>query len=169
MKKLSVEKRDSVLQLLESGMSLCEIAKRASVGRVTIDNIRKEIIPDTKMSANGRPRKLSAQDKHRIVRLVTSGKAGTAAQASRELKAVTSVKASSDIVRCALKEAGMKAADAASTETSSPNLPTICRPTGSPSSDMPQGTLAAGWPMRLMGNVNGRKPQKGSTDRPAIV
>ena len=37
--------------------------------------------------------------------------------------------------------------------------PTICSPTGMPSESKPQGMLAAGWPIVLMGWVNGRKLQ----------
>jgi hypothetical protein len=47
-----------------------------------------------------------------------------------------------------------KAAEARSTSASSIRRPTICRPTGSPSSVNPAGTVAAGWPVKLNGNVN---------------
>ena len=43
----------------------------------------------------------------------------------------------------------------------------ICRPTGSPSSVTPAGTLAAGCPVRLKGKVNGIQPST-ETACPAI-
>src|SRR2546425_2478117 len=44
--------------------------------------------------------------------------------------------------------------DARASSASSPNgLPTICRPTGSPSGSSPQGTEATGRPLRLNTNV----------------
>src|SRR5207302_43485 len=52
-----------------------------------------------------------------------------------------------------------KAAEAARTVASACRRPTICRPTGSPSSVQPAGTEAAGWPVRLNGNVNGIQPR----------
>jgi hypothetical protein len=47
--------------------------------------------------------------------------------------------------------ADSNAAAARSTPSSSERLPTICRPTGSPESVNPQGTLAAGLPLMLKG------------------
>jgi hypothetical protein len=48
---------------------------------------------------------------------------------------------------CALSNA----ADADITDDSSPSLPIICIPIGSPSDENPQGILAAGFPIMLMG------------------
>lgn len=44
-----------------------------------------------------------------------------------------------------------KAADACSTFASEPRGPMMCRPIGMPSSEKPQGTLAAVWPLMLIG------------------
>ncbi len=51
--------------------------------------------------------------------------------------------------------ADSNAAAARRTVLSSRQRPTICKPTGSPFRSKPQGTVAAGWPVRLNGNVNG--------------
>ena len=51
--------------------------------------------------------------------------------------------------------ASSNAADAAITVLSSPKRPTTCSPIGSPSDERPHGTLAAGWPIMLIGYVNG--------------
>src|SRR5881396_872099 len=45
------------------------------------------------------------------------------------------------------------AAAARSTSPSAPRRPMICSPTGSPST-VPQGTVAAGWPLTLNGYVS---------------
>ena len=55
--------------------------------------------------------------------------------------------------------ASSKAALARNTVTSSSSLPTICSPMGSPSEDKPQGTEAAGLPVKLKVAVNGMKSQ----------
>ena len=47
-----------------------------------------------------------------------------------------------------------KARAACRTRRSPRGGPTICSPTGRPVSDKPQGTLAAGWRVRLKGKVN---------------
>ena len=78
MKKLSVAKQNSIIKLLEAGLSSRKIAVQVGVGRVSVDNIRKEFMPNAEKPPKGRPRKLSAQDKRRLVRQVTSGKADTA-------------------------------------------------------------------------------------------
>src|SRR4030095_6770765 len=52
-------------------------------------------------------------------------------------------------------DAASNAADAASTVASAWRRPTIWRPTGSPSSVHPAGTLAAGWAVMLNGYVEG--------------
>lgn len=109
MKKLPADTRNNIIGLLESGLSSRKIAERVGVGRVTVDNVRKETMPGAEMPAKGCPPKLSAQDKRRIVRLVTSGKVDTASHVSRELKTVTNVEVSSNTVGRALKEAGLKA------------------------------------------------------------
>ena len=52
--------------------------------------------------------------------------------------------------RCLLQgRAASKAAAARNTVASSRQRPTICNPTGKPSAAKPQGTVAAGWPVRL--------------------
>ena len=56
------------------------------------------------------------------------------------------------------------AAEADITDDSSPILPIICIPMGSPSGENPQGILAAGFPIMLIGYVCGRYPQNGFTN-----
>ena len=50
--------------------------------------------------------------------------------------------------------AASNAAEARNTSASSSRRPTICNPTGSPSWVNPAGTVAAGCPVKLNGNVN---------------
>src|SRR6266542_2265680 len=64
--------------------------------------------------------------------------------------------------------AASNAAEAASTVRSAKRRPTICRPTGSLLEVIPTGTVAAGWPVRLNGNVNGIQPS-GDTCCPSIA
>ena len=118
MKKLSTAKQNSIIKLLEDGLSSRKIAPQVGVGRVSVDNIRKKIMPNAKKPPKGRPRKLSAQDKRRLVRQVTSGKADTATQLTRDLCSSTNIEVSAQTVRRALKEAGLKSA----TKKKSPRL-----------------------------------------------
>lgn len=118
MKKLSVAKQNSIIKLLEAGLSSRKIAVQVGVGRVSVDNIRKEFMPNAEKPPKGRPRKLSAQDKRRLVRQVTSGKADTATQVMRDLCSTTKMEISAQTVRRALKEAGLKSV----TKKKSPRL-----------------------------------------------
>src|SRR5881396_1595336 len=61
--------------------------------------------------------------------------------------------------------ASSKAADAARTVASACRRPTICRPTGNPSSVQPAGTEAAGWPVRLNGNERHPAKDRGARAR----
>ena len=68
--------------------------------------------------------------------------------------------------RAAQGWAASKAAAARRTAPSSLRRPTIWRPTGKPSAVRPQGTVQAGWPVRLKGKVKGVQPSR-PTGRPA--
>ena len=63
-----------------------------------------------------------------------------------------------------------KAADAASTVSSSPLRPMMCSPIGMPSDVKPHGMLAAVWPIVFIGWVKGTKPHAalGYTSFPPI-
>ena len=54
-------------------------------------------------------------------------------------------------IRCAQGRAASNAAAARRTIASAKRPPTICSPTGRPSAATPQGTVMAGWPVRLNG------------------
>src|SRR6056297_918307 len=63
--------------------------------------------------------------------------------------------------------AASKSAASLSTRSSSRRFPAICNPTGSPSSQTPQGTEITGWPVMFIGYVRNH-PISGLTGRPAI-
>ena len=76
----------------------------------TIDRIREKLRTDIQKSRDGRLTKLKATDKHRLLRTITSGKADNAVQLTRELRDVSNIEVSTQTVRRALKEVGLKAA-----------------------------------------------------------
>jgi len=76
----------------------------------TIDRIREKLRTDIQKSRGGRPTKLKATDKRRLLRTITSGKADNAVQLTRELRDVSNIEVSTQTVRRALKEVGLKAA-----------------------------------------------------------
>ena len=109
MKHISEEIHNSIVSLLDTGLSSRKIQAQLGVSRSTVNRVRAKARPDAQKSLGGRPAKLTATDKRRLVRMVTSGKADSATQLTQELKNTTNINASTDTVRRALKEAGLKA------------------------------------------------------------
>ena len=109
MKPISEETRNSILSLLDTGLSSRQIEAQLGVGRSTVNKVRLEFRQDVHKSQGGRPAKLTTIDKRWLVRTVTSGKANNAVQLTRELQQSTDVEASTCTVHRALKEAGLKA------------------------------------------------------------
>jgi len=109
MKKLPLDTRNNIIQLLRTGLSARKIALQLGVGRATVDGVQRENMPNVEKPAKGRPRKLSARDRCKLARLVPSGKADTATQLQKELGNTMGVHVSAQTVRNALKEEGLKA------------------------------------------------------------
>jgi transposase len=109
MKAISVTTRNDILSLIDQGLSSRAISKRVSVSHMTVSRIRHEAAKSDKQANRGRPAKLSLQDKRKLAWLITSGEVGTAVKATKVLLASTNVKASSQTVRRALRDAGLKA------------------------------------------------------------
>ncbi len=86
MKKTSEQKVADILALLQQGLSIRKIAKRVSVSKTLVFNIRQDHSIDTMTSKGGRPPKLSAQTKRLIVRKITSGECNTATEAKKNIK-----------------------------------------------------------------------------------
>ena len=107
---LSHEQVDHVIRLIRDGMSFREVARQTSVKRATVGRVARAFGVSSKYKTSpGRPRTLTSRDIHVLSRIVTSGKAHTAAEAARELSATTNVSISATTARRALKEAGMVA------------------------------------------------------------
>jgi transposase len=109
MKPIPQEIRNSIIALLDSGLSSRETATRMGVSHTTVNRVRAEARPTAQKRQSGRPAKLKATDKRMLVRMITSGNVGTAAQATQELNNNTNAGVSAYTVRRALKEVGMKA------------------------------------------------------------
>jgi len=109
MRRISEDTRNSILALIDKGLSLREVEARLGVSCATVSRVRAEARPDVQKSRGGRPAKLTPKDKRKVVRMVTSGKAGNAVQATRQLKESETVDCSIHSVHRALKEAGWKA------------------------------------------------------------
>lgn len=108
MKSISEEIRNNVVVLVNAGHSLRQIGQRLGISYSTVKRVRDTIDTDIQQSRGGRPAKLSQHDKRNMIRSIMSGTANNAVQLSKQLKDNTDINVSSQTVRRALKEAGMK-------------------------------------------------------------
>ena len=109
MKHISEETHNGIVSLLDTGFSSRKIEAQLGVSHSTVDRVRAKTRLYAQKGLGGRPAKLTATDKRRLVRMLTSGKADNAAQLMQELKNTIKINVSTDTVRRALKEAGLKA------------------------------------------------------------
>ena len=110
MKSIPEETCNDILSFLDNGLSSRKIAAQLGISRATIDRIHARSRPDIQKSQGGRPMKLKATDKRRLIRTISSGKVDNAVRLTRELRDVSNIDVSAQTVRRALKEAGLKAA-----------------------------------------------------------
>ena len=110
MKPISEETHNSIVALLDNGLSSYKIASQLGISHTTVDRIRGKSRPELQKSQGGRPAKLTETDKCRLARMVASGKADNAVQLTHALKETTNITLSTQTVHHSLKEAGMKAA-----------------------------------------------------------
>lgn len=111
MKPISEQVHNSIISLLDAGLSSRQIAAQLGVGHTTVDKVRAATRQGIQKCRAGQPAKLSAADKRRLIRMVISGKADTATQLTQELRNTTPIKIRTETILNALKEAGPKALD----------------------------------------------------------
>ena len=80
MYPLSPEQQSNIIFMLESGKSVCYIASKLGVRKSTVGEVQSEIKSSLKENLGGCPSKLTPQDQHHLVQLVSTGKADTATQ-----------------------------------------------------------------------------------------
>ncbi|OAQ23794.1 hypothetical protein K457DRAFT_39169, partial [Linnemannia elongata AG-77] len=68
MKKISQDKENSAVNLLQAGYSVTDVSKRLSVSLGTVSNIRTKHLPTLQRQPAGRPRILSTRNKNEIKR-----------------------------------------------------------------------------------------------------
>ena len=103
MKTSSEHLRNNVIALLNNGLSSRKIAAQLHVSHTTVDRIRSTFCPETQICHRWRPEKLTTIDKRRLARAITSGKADTTAQLTREFQDTSGVSVGADTMRRALK------------------------------------------------------------------
>lgn len=110
MKALSLQKRQDVIALLKSGLSVRKIAERVAVSVGMVSKIRKKDLPDAEKPLPGRPNSLSNVQERNIVRAVLSGRHDTAVDAQVYLAKHQNTHVSAQTVRNVLKKHGLKSA-----------------------------------------------------------
>src|SRR5690349_24992649 len=108
MKPLSDQVKADVISLLNSGASSRSFASRVGVSKSSVNYIRRAYNVNRPSRSAGRPVKLSPAVKRRGVRMITSGEANTTAHAASMLATDGETAVSTETVRRALNEAGLK-------------------------------------------------------------
>ena len=98
---------NNILSLLEKGNSIRDIAKKHHVSKSKIQKIHIKHFPNLAVSVGGCPKKLSLQNKHFLVREITSGRSKTGVEARKKLKADLGINVCDNTVRNTLREAGV--------------------------------------------------------------
>lgn len=109
MKRISKDIKNNIASLLDNSLSSRQIAVKLGISHSTVMREQKKLRPNIQKRKAGRPAKLTITDKRNIIRNITSGKADTAIQLTRNLKDSTKIDVSPYTICRALKEAGMKA------------------------------------------------------------
>src|SRR5271170_265707 len=109
MRRISEDTRNNIISVIDAELTSRQIEAQIGVGHATVDRVRKDARSGVQKSHGGRPAKLTTNDKRRVVRMVTSGKADTAVQITRELGETNNMEISAQTVRRALREAGLTA------------------------------------------------------------
>lgn len=107
MKQISRDVTENIVALLSQGLSTRDVADQTGVSQTKVCEVKRKRFPQHKGKKAGRPPILTAQQKRLIVRKITSGQLGTAAEAGRYLSETQGTSASADTIRNWLKEAGL--------------------------------------------------------------
>src|ERR1700754_4810198 len=108
MHPIPAHKHQSVVSLLLAGESVREVTKKTGVGKSTVGEIRKEVLPNKENIKNGRPSKLTPHDKRRIIHQIESGKLDTAVQAAELINSISTNHICAQTARNSLKEDNMR-------------------------------------------------------------
>ena len=106
MKKIPLDTKNSIITLLDNGLSARKIHEQLNISPRTVDKIRREARPNVTISKGGWPSSLTATDHRWLVRMITSGQADNAAQLAKSL----GKNISKDTICHALKTCEMKSA-----------------------------------------------------------
>ncbi|KAI0996196.1 hypothetical protein K3495_g11984 [Podosphaera aphanis] len=109
MRPLSQSKIDVIFHHLDHGLSICSIARECNVSVSTVSCIRKRHCPDLQVNLGGRPCLLSEHGTRHVIRIISSGKANTAAEVAQNVRDMKNRSISIDTVQRTLKKIGLKA------------------------------------------------------------
>jgi transposase len=108
MKRISVDKCNSIIPKLQIGLSSRKISYQLRISHTTVNNIRKKYLPEQQKSQGSHPKKPSPNNECKIIRSITSGKVDTAVKFWQQLFRDTRKILYSETIRNVLKKKGLK-------------------------------------------------------------
>lgn len=109
MKATSQNKKESIISLLQKGLSVRQVAKKLSVGKSTVASIGKECDLGVPKSKGGRPSVLSDRIKTFCIQKVTRDRASNAVKVAKTLENDLGILCNPETVRRVLREKGLGA------------------------------------------------------------
>jgi transposase len=109
MKKISNEAIQQIILLLMSGLDGRKVAEKIGVSHASVYRIRMKHVPELETSVGGRPEKLTARARRTLTRIVTSGRADTAAKAAQTLQNELALGIGASTCRRTLRKEGLRA------------------------------------------------------------
>ena len=109
MKTFSKSIHNQVKSLLESGLSIRDVAAQLQVSKLFVGKLRRSLTSLQMTLYNGRPRLFTARLERKIARQAESGKSLTAVDVKNDLESTTLAIVSSNTVRRSLKRSGLHA------------------------------------------------------------
>jgi len=111
MKTISEAKKKDIESLLRQGLSIRAVARRLCISTLPVHRVRQTCAIDLPRAKNGRPKKLSDQDRRACVRAITSGGSTTATGVVKKLQKEANVSVSRQTVARVLNQSGMFSAE----------------------------------------------------------
>ena len=107
MKKISQDKKNSIITYLNDDLSIRDIANITGISKSTIQRISSEINKPISNKKLGRPIKLNRRQKLFCISKITKGNKDNAIQVVKDLKTELGVEVSPNTVHRTLREAGL--------------------------------------------------------------
>jgi len=105
MKPISDARYESIINLLDRGLSFRDIQKHLSISIATASRVKQSTRPNINRSVGRRPITFTTREKRLVVQLIISGESENAVASAKKCQEAWKKDVSADTIRSTLKEA----------------------------------------------------------------